>query len=56
MLAILIDQDSVNYMLVQPSKNEENSLQAEIDPTDFKQSNLVWKKKEKTVKKNVIYF
>ena len=41
------DQDSINYMLVQPSKNAQNSVQVEIDSTDFKKSNLVSKKERR---------
>ena len=41
------DQDSINYMLVQPSKKVQNSVQDEIDSTDFKKSNLVSKKERR---------
>ena len=41
------DQDSLNYTLVQPSKNPQNSVQVEIDSTDFKKSNLVSKKERR---------
>ena len=42
------DQDSINCMFVQPSKNAQHSVQAEIDSTDFKKSNFVLKKERKT--------
>ena len=42
------DQDSINYTLVQPSKNAQNSMQDELDSTEFKKSNLVSKKERKT--------
>ena len=38
------DQDSINYTLVQPSKKVQNSVQDEIESTDFKKSNLTLKK------------
>ena len=43
------DQDSINYTLVQPSKNAQNSMQDELDSTEFKKSNLVSKKERKTL-------
>ena len=42
------DQDSINYTFVQPSKNAQNSVQDEIDLTDFKKSNLVTKKERRS--------
>ena len=41
------DQHSIIYPLVQPSKNAQNSVQDEIDSTDFKKSNLVSKKERR---------
>ena len=40
-------QHSLNYTPVQPSKNAQNSVQVEIDLTNFKKSNLVSKKERR---------
>ena len=45
-------QDSINYTFVQPSKNAQNSVQVEIDLTDFKKIKFSVEKREK----NTIYF
>ena len=52
------DQDSINYMHVQPSKNAQNSVQVQIDLTDLKKTNLVLKKKRRSrqQQKNAVYF